>query len=195
MPLPSRLTFNELNGDEAKQILIQRYTDLLNHVPWLQRHLTLPRVRMSLDLRLEMYADQPTPEVHHISNDLVIDTDQPIDVAEEVNLHLTDAVNAAPTPGGRPPDRLREEHQIHIPKPVMGDRSIGGHVVLVDSTPPAQPPPPPKKLDGEVVEEIEGLSVDRTCSEFNATVVKQDFGPAGLNRGGQREQQLRFGRK
>jgi len=195
MPLPSRLTFNELNGEEAKQILIQRDSDLLSHVPWLQRHLTLPRVRMSLELRLEMYADQPTPEQHNINDRLDIDTDNPIDDAEEVNLKLTDRVSAAPQHGGKPPDRIREEHQLHIPKPTMGDRAIGGHVVLVDCTPPAPPPTPPKQLDGAVVEEIEGLSVDRTRSEFNATVVKQDFGPAGLSHGGQREQQLRFGRK
>ena len=57
---------------------------------------------------------------------------------------LDASVCAAPLPGGHPPDQVREQHGLHIPRPSAGDQSVGAQFFLADSTgaaPPQAPPP------------------------------------------------------
>jgi hypothetical protein len=162
MSLPTGVTFNELDGEEAKAVLIKRFTDRLAEVPYLQRHITLPRVKMSMLVRLELYADQPTPEVHEIS--------------DEYNLIvLSDVVNVSPSPGGHPPDQVRDEHNLPIHSPVRLPK-LPFHADA-------------DVLAGRVVENEAGLKIDRTGNAEirGSTFVTMDQGPAGLSRGGSRE--------
>src|SRR5574340_1196764 len=108
MPLPTGATFNELDGEEAKHVLVERFRARLDEVPYLQRHITLPRLKMTVSVTLELYADQPTPERHHID--------------DQYNLIvLNDEVNASPSPGGKPPDQVRDEHDLPVHTPVRVD--------------------------------------------------------------------------
>ena len=160
MSLPTGATFNELDGEEAKAVLLQRFKAKLDEVPYLQRHITLPRVKMSLLVQLSLYNDQPTPEVHEI--------------ADEFNLIvLSDTVNVSPTPGGHPPDRVRDDHGIQIPTQIKVDK-LPYHADV---------------LGGQVVVNNAGLKIDRTggAEIRNSTFVTMDQGPAGLSRGGSRE--------
>lgn len=182
MNRPSALVFNELNGQECKDILRQRFEQLLNDVPFLQRHLTLPRVRMSLLVTLDLYADQPTPETCEISDTVT----------------LSSEVCSAPTPGGRPPDQVRDEHNLPVPTPGRGPRDIGGHVVTADylGDPPPRYAEHAAVLENRVVQDTAGLEIDRTgtggitsagiAKMQNATVANMDQGPAGLRSGGER---------
>lgn len=175
MPLPTGATFNELDGEEAKHVLVERFKARLSEVPYLQRHITLPRVRMTLSVTLELYADQPTPERHEIE--------------DQYNLIvLNDTVDASPSRGGKPPDQIRDEHGISPPVPTR--------VHGLPFTEDVRPAPPVAHLEGAVVQDTYGLEVDRTgaggmteagmAKMRNATVATLDQGPAGLARGGQR---------
>lgn len=170
MPLPTGATFNELDGEEAKHVLLERFRARLNEVPYLQRHITLPRVRMTMQVTLELYADQPTPERHEISDqyNLVV---------------LNDTVSAAPGPGGHPPDQVRDEHGLPATVPTR-----------VSGLPFTEDVP---VLDGRVVTSAEGLEIDRTgaggttagglTKMRGGTVAVLDQGAAGLRQGGQRD--------
>src|SRR5579863_7336634 len=61
--LPSQLTYNDLNGKEATEILVDWFRQLLSQQPLLQPHLTLPKAKMSLDINvlLEMYTGGTVP--------------------------------------------------------------------------------------------------------------------------------------
>lgn len=155
MPLPSGATFNELDGEEVKAILIARFRDKLDSIPYLQRHLTLPRVEMITLIQLKLWADQPTPEVHEISDSYTI--------------------NVSPTPGGHPPDQVRDDHGL----PLHTQVKVAHLPFHADVS----------MLDGKVVESIPGLRVDRTGTAAlpGSTFVTMDQGPAGLARGGSRD--------
>src|SRR5208282_6475830 len=112
MPRPSSVKYDELSGEEVKHILLERFKTILNGVPYLQRHLTLPRVRMSLNIMLEVYADQPTPEVLPIMDQFDILTDAP-PVGTPVKIEIEDEVSSAPK-GGKPADQVREEHGLPL---------------------------------------------------------------------------------
>ena len=159
MSLPTGAAFNELDGEEAKSVLIQRFRAKLDEVPYLQRHITLPRVKMSLLVQLSLYNDQPTPEVHEI--------------ADEFNLIvLTDSVNVSPTPGGHPPDRIRDDHGLQIPAQVKVDK-LPFHADV---------------LGGKIVTNDAGLKFDRTGNAeiLGSTFVTMDQGPARIAQGGER---------
>lgn len=112
MPLPSEQIYNDLNGEECKEILVRRFLDLLTQSPYFMRHLTLPRVKMSLIVHLELWGCTP-PELD-ITDEVVIrtrDLQAEPELADEATLETEiDAFS-------NPPDKLREEHGIPIPTP------------------------------------------------------------------------------
>ena len=63
MQLPSSLVYNDLNGEEIKSVLKQRFAQVLDEVPFLRHHLTLPRVSMHLTVHLDQWADQQSVEL------------------------------------------------------------------------------------------------------------------------------------
>lgn len=161
MPLPSQLVFNELSGDEAKHVLQERFRQLLDQLPYLQRHITLPRVRMKLAVTFDFFADDPTPERQQIQDELDIKTALP-SPNEYMEVAVEDEVSTSRS-GGKPPDQVRDEHGISIPTPVRGP-------IAVEDV-----------LTGHVVEEVSGMRIDRTGGgRERGTVVNLDFGVAGL---------------
>lgn len=171
MALPSQLIYNDLDGEEIRHVLEERFKRLLSEVSYLRRHLTLPRVRMTMQIHLDVWADQPTPERHTIEDNVLLR--RPDDVVERDNqtsLYLTDTVSAAP--GGQPPDKVREDHGLPVPTPTRG-------VLAVEDTRATS-------VDGRRVTMDNGVVIDRTGKaqeRANATVVVQDFGRAGLAEG------------
>lgn len=169
MPLPSKLVYNDLSGDEIKHILAQRFVALLDQVSYLQKHITLPRVKMELQVQLTSYADQDK-------------TEAPLQINDSVEV-LSDAVDASKR--GQRPDQIREQHGLPIATP-MRDQ-FGVRDEMVSTT--AQPTPPvytPRVENARMVM-ANGAVVDRSGStpqaRKDATVVTQDFGPAGLSQG------------
>lgn len=199
MPLPSMLTFNELDGSEVAHVLENRFEQILRAVPYFQKHITLPRVRMTLNVKLEVWADQPSPETLNIGDKLTIVFDEP-QLADTITAESVDST--APVAGGHPPDQIREMHGLPISRPARGPREVGGQVVVADSwqaSPGALYQEP--GLEGREVEDTPGLRVNRTGSGFidgmptssNATVAKIDQGPAGLRSGQMNRNQWNFG--
>lgn len=200
-PLPTTLTFNELDGSEVAHVLENRFHQIVERVPYFQRHLTLPRVRMTLQVKLEIWAEQPSPEVHSINDRIDVVLDDPR-LAAIIEAEAIDS--AAPGPGGHPPDQIREMHGLPILQPTRGPREIGGHIATGDTwqaSPGARFQEP--GLEGREVEDLPGLRISRTGTgtidgmptSSNATVAKIDQGPAGLRSGRMDRDAWTFGRK
>lgn len=130
MPLSAEQVYNELNGEEVKEILFTRLADLLNRVPEFRRHLTLPRVRMTLSIHLDIVGRNP-PTLEY-TDDLVVrmrdaeytpgEENSPDYAEPETIAHdLTANVIADTTiENGQPPDLIREEHGLPILEPQRG---------------------------------------------------------------------------
>ena len=61
--LPSNLTYNDLNGLEAVEIMTDWFKQLLLSQPWAQRHITLPMAKMTIDVgvAIDMYIGGTVP--------------------------------------------------------------------------------------------------------------------------------------
>lgn len=123
MRQPSQLTYNDLNGSEAKEILIDWFRQLLSSQPVFQSHLTLPNADITLDLSvgIDMHIGGTVP---------VASPPEHLDIPGRVS--LSTRINAAPLPGGRPPDQIRDQHGLPTTKPGYGPRETGSHLFLSD---------------------------------------------------------------
>lgn len=148
MKLSAEQVYDELNGEEVKAILLERVKTLLDGVPDFQRHLTLPRIRMFLNMRLEIYGRRvPLP---NLVTDLTLRTSEELDNLEVArDLEAEDQVNAdtgAAVPGtpfdgtGDPPDQVREAHGL----PVMDIVKTRAGTFQRPAAPPPPPPAPPQ---------------------------------------------------
>jgi hypothetical protein len=178
MPRPSILTYNELDGLEVREILENRVEQIFSEVPYFKKHLTLPRVRMTLNVKLEIWADQPHPDTVSIGDSLTVVLDQP-SLADVFHAEAIDS--AAPGPGGHPPDKLREMHGLPISKPDKGDKEIGAQIAFADQ----------ETLVDERRPALPGVEIHR---EGAVTSVIIDQGPAGLQHGTMNREPFRFGR-
>jgi hypothetical protein len=150
--LPSQLTYNDLNGDEAVEILCDWFRQLLRTQPLMQPHLTLPMAVLTLDVRVgvDMYVggtvpvDSP-PEHLDITGNVELNNRIPdargsgrraVETAKREPQHteheLHAEINAAPIPGGQPPDQVRDRHGLPVPRPGYGPRETGSHLFLAD---------------------------------------------------------------
>lgn len=189
MPQPSVVTYNELNGEEVATVLENRFRQFLGAVPYFQKHLTMPRVRIALEVKLEVWADQPHPDVISLTDkfSVIVEHDEPVDIFTGQSVDST-----APVAGGHPPDQVREMHGLPVSEPARGPRDVGGQIAIADRH---------VQLEGREVSEMPGLTVSRTGSGMignmptsaNAVVAKIDQGPAGLRQGQMNRDAWHFG--
>lgn len=190
--LPSLVTYNELDGIEVATVLQNRFEQFLRGVPYFQKHITLPRVRISFQVKLEIWADQPSPEIVPLGDKFDVIIEGSADPTEIITAESADS--SAPIPGGHPPDQIRELHGLPVSRPARGPRDIGAQLTMSDR---------PEPLDGREVQDMPGLRISRTGSgvidgmptSSNATVAKIDQGPAGLRAGLMNRDQWHFGGK
>jgi len=140
--LPSQLTYNDLNGAEAIEILTDWFRQLLQSQPQLQPHLTLPMAKITLNVGvyIEMHVGGTVPvasppELLGINGNVTLDnrsSDESVGPIVTVERDLSAVVNAAPISGGSPPDKIREQHNLPIPRPSYGPRETGSHLFLAD---------------------------------------------------------------
>lgn len=138
MPLSAEQIYNDLNGQEVKEILVQRLAQILDQIPYLQRHLTLPRVRMTMHIQLEV---DGVPE-HHRTRDI---NDQfTVKLANPpLEYDTVDYVGQAEVDTyANPPDQIRDEFQLPIMTPKR-DKMVGVHQDQPIITPIAPTPHPP----------------------------------------------------
>lgn len=109
MPLPAEQVYNDLNGEEVRDILITRFCDLIDALPEIgRRHLVLPRVRMSLHVVLEIANRKNVV----IDDDVVVRVrEMPPDLIPGVPMEASAIVDSYT----EPPDKVREEHNLPVP--------------------------------------------------------------------------------
>lgn len=185
--------YNELNGTEVREVVESRCRQMCQRVPYLQSHLTMPRVRITLQVVIQTFAEQPTPDTYSINDafDVVCETEpEPVEV---ITMESVDST--APEKGGRVADQIREMHGLPLPGPERGPRNIGAQIVTADYY---------AALEGRTVEDIPGLTISRTGkaevvdglgTQANATVARIDQGPAGLRSQEMNRDAYHFGRK
>ena len=144
--LPSQLTYNDLNGAEAVESIMDWVRQLLLSDPLMQPHLTLPMadIRIGLKIDIDMYVGgsvpvNAPPEQRSICGAVTLTNGltnglERLDheIAQHRSVDLTARVNAAPIPGGQPPDAIRESHGLPVPRPGYGPRDTGSHLFLAD---------------------------------------------------------------
>jgi hypothetical protein len=170
MPLPSKLTYNDLSGDEIKHVLVERFKAKLDEVPYLQKHITLPRVRMDLSVILTQFADQDQ-------------TETPLEIFDQVEV-LSDTVDASRR--GLKPDQIRESSGLPIPTPIRDQFGVRDEMVPTDNRQVVPPPTTARRVENARMTMANGAVIDRTGDTpqgRESTVVTQDFGPAGLSHG------------
>lgn len=178
MPLLKEAIYNDLNGLEAKEILVKRFYDRLNEIPWLARHISLPRVRMRLTVQFETYTESDSPDSQTLTDDFTVRTENAIGEVpppprpgkqiERFQEQVEDIIDTSPHTG-QPPDQIREEHNLTVPTPKRHPltRQLSDQLYA-----------------GEEVEMTPGISVKRDVSgggipspSRGATTVTQDYGP------------------
>ena len=140
--LPASLPYNDLNGREATEILVDWFRQLLRGHYLLQPHLTLPMAVFDLQVHIgvDMYVGGTVPVASppdHIDINGSTSITNNIPDAERGAVERTEhdfaaTVNAAPVPGGLPPDQVREQHGLPVPRPGYGSRDTGSHLFLAD---------------------------------------------------------------
>ncbi len=142
MPLPSEQIYNDLTGEECREILIRRFADLLSLNPDLRPNLTLSRVRLTLVVHVEVHGR--TPPSFDIVDELTISTsrnlhkpvldipgsdhvDSTRTLASEINSDSLD-------PEGQPPDQIRIEHGLPTVQPTRSPMGF-----IEDAMTPAPP--------------------------------------------------------
>jgi hypothetical protein len=167
MPLPRSLVYNDLNGEEVKHILGERFGQLLNEVPYLQKHITLPRVKMTLTIDLDCWADQATPERKSINDQVDVISENNYNPSANAGRSYAITASIDASPKGDPPDMIREQYGVGIPTPVKG-------LIATED-----------RVEGRRMKMATGAMVDRTGNNThakNATVIEQDFGRASEGR-------------
>lgn len=206
--LPSNLTYNDLSGAEAIEVLKDWFVRLLQSHPQFQPHLTLPMCKMTLDVQVnvDMFIGGSVPiesPPEHldvigavtVDNNLSGPTGRMIEGLQSFHTEI----NAAPIAGGRPPDQIRSEHGLVIPRPAFGPRDTGQHIFMADPPPalPGKQPPsePIGARQGNIREGIvaEGYTFaaepgpvqqDRQHIPIDKGALDVDLGGQGINHAG-----------
>jgi len=174
MKRPSLLCYNDINGEEMGQILMQRFQEIVQEVPSFKAHLTFPRMKARITVEIITEADDPNAYP-------VLGVVDLLEIQNRVT--LTTEIDASPT--GDPPDKVRLDHGIQPYEQVRTFDSTGRAISIADKKPEAETIPPVFRISEPSKEGYQGVVVDRTGTSpirANAVVITQDPGPAGLAR-------------
>lgn len=154
MPLTAEQVYNDLNGEEAREILVVRLADLLNSIPEFRRNISITRARMKLSVVVDVHGR--TPPKFEVNDNFTISVrnpgEAPLDI--EVTHELSAEINSdTTTEKGQPPDQIREEHGLPVMEPRRGPMGM------------------------------EDIPVVREDGRRYAAFVTQDYGPARFRSG------------
>jgi hypothetical protein len=102
------------------------------------------RVQVGVDMYVGGTVPVASPPEHlditggvKLTNEIPVASRDTFQGDREVGLKHTEhefatQVNAAPVPGGLPPDQVREQHGLPVPRPGYGSRDTGSHLFLAD---------------------------------------------------------------
>lgn len=136
---PDIIEYNDLNGEEALEILHTRFYDLLHDLPELQQRFTLTRVKLRLEIALEVSGGTPPKRIYHDSVEIKV-ANPLIEGIPEKTIERT--LVAEVDTFNNPPDEARVDHGLPVPRAIRSQAGMmeTGKVVIGE---PKYPPPPP----------------------------------------------------
>lgn len=174
MKRPSELEYNDLNGAEVLDILHTRFYDLLHDLTELQERFVLTRAKLRLEIVLEISGASPPKKVYH--DQLTISTVQPPPdngIPVEVEHSLSAEINAYDDP----PDLVREEHGLPVPRAVRDPKlGITETVYQPPEDKPLYMPAPMPKPTSELPANLSSPTSKQVGRRRYASFVEQDYG-------------------
>lgn len=141
MSRPSEAEYHDLNGEECFEILHSRFYDLLKDLPELQRRFTLTRVILRLQITLDIAGSTPPRKIYQ--DQLTVNVTDPVP-AEFVTAEAHYDLNAEANSLTNPPDQVREDHGLLLPRGIRGHNGITETQHLpAEDEPKYQKPPEP----------------------------------------------------
>src|SRR5438876_3210047 len=113
MPLHATAEYNDLNGEECLEILHTRFYDLLHSLPELQQRFTLTRAVLRLEITLDIWGATPPKKIYHHQFEMKASPNIPAPYVDAEGHHDLRAEIDSRT---NPPDQIREEHGLPIPR-------------------------------------------------------------------------------
>lgn len=173
MQRPSELSFDGLNGEEILEILHTRFWDLLHDLPELQRRFVLTQAKLRLEIVLDIWGATPPRKVYHDSL-VVRTTDEPPvgGVSAEAHHDLVAEVDARTNP----PDLIREEHGLQLPRAVRGQSGVTETSYVEPEDQPKYPKPPQPTPTHLLPAQQASPTMKRDGRRVYAGWVEQDYG-------------------
>ena len=191
--LPSSVSYDDLNGEEALEILHTRFYDLIHTLPELQKRFALTRLVMKLEITLDIWGATPAQKVYRDqfevrgglpagSEDTVYvgDDDKIMDYSEAH--HQKSAVIDSRE---NPPDQVREQHGLPVPRMVRGQAGFMETQMQNSGEESEYPKPPQPKTHAELPRPIPADQIPANQPNPNeraigkrtyASWVEQDYG-------------------
>lgn len=138
---PNKVEYNDLNGEECLEILHTRFFDWIHTLPELQRRFALTRVKMRIEIALDIWGVDKK-KIYHLNapNGFeILATGDPGELVQQQTSIEIDSLN-------NPPDLIREEHGLEIPE-AQRNAGIGFHETVYrqsDEEPRFKRPPQPR---------------------------------------------------
>jgi hypothetical protein len=120
--LSKTLQYDDLNGEEASEILHTRFYDFLQTVPEFQKRFALTRLVLRFEISLDIYGGMPDRKVYQ--HQLTVNADAPLpDGYSEIGVrhHESDITVDS---RNNPPDQVRDEHSLPVPRAIRGQAGV-----------------------------------------------------------------------
>jgi hypothetical protein len=178
--LPSRLEYHDLSGSEVFDLIHTRVFDFLSQIPELKPHLALSRVVVRLDLTLDIWGTGE--RFHHDEVEMIApEKESPDFVPIESHPHFNTIIDSRSSP----PDQLREEHGLPVPRSVRNPNTqfheTSYETPDVPPKYPRAPQPDRSKLPAALPANQPNPNAKNMGRRRFAAVVVQDYGALAAN--------------
>ena len=173
MNLPSIQSYDDINGSEALEILHTRFYGFLHTLPELQERFALTRVVMRLEISLDIWGASPPKKIYHDKLEIQITEPLPPGWQEAQSTHSHEAIIDSRQ---NPPDQVREEHSLPLPRGIRG-QSGAFETQLQESSEEAKYPKPPIPVPAALLPANQPNPNARQLGRRRyAAFVEQDYG-------------------
>ncbi len=175
MPLPERLEYHDLNGQEVFDLVHTRVFDFLSQIPELKKHISLSRVIVRLELGLDIWGTGPRLHLDQMEL-LAPENTTPGFVPVESHPSLDAIMDSR----RNPPDQIREEHGLSVPRSIRNPTTTFHETQSISPQEAPKYPPAPLPDRSHLPEHLPANQPNPNAKNIGkrrfAAVVTQDYG-------------------